>query len=321
MAAKTPKAETPKAAPIKAAAVASAPAAAAATASGTGGGAGIWGWLKWLLLGLLALLAALFLFKSCTGEGADVKKIATTTTSETASPAALVTCWNETKAKSEAACPAKPVAKNYVCWDGSNAVDAAACPDEPVTTTAEMTSPSQTQAGTTIASAAPKLSVGNATSGPVGDKMTAPSIAARICGPSANPLFDVSALTPTNVTYLGSNPQFGESTGYTPDEFFRRLQLKYRMSAQDKSFLDLMAQSLGYSAFSDMDASMFSDETIANGTSGLLGFGAQHALQYSTLNLSDTAQLKAFRVSSTNGTDVHFMKRCGNFMYVCTPQN
>jgi len=151
--------------------------------------------------------------------------------------------------------------------------------------------------------------------------MTAPSIAARICGPSANPLFDVSALTSRNVTYLGSNPQFGDSTGYTSDEFFRRLQVKYRTSPRDKSFLDLLARSLGYEAFANMDASMFSNDTLANGSSGLLGFGAQHALQYSTLNLSDTTQLDAFRVSSANGTDVHFMKRCGNFMYVCKPQN
>jgi hypothetical protein len=219
----------------------------------------------------------------------------------------------------------KPIAKDYVCWDGSNAVDAAACPAEPVTTTTATTSPSQakpqTQADTTIASAAPKLSVGNATSGPAGDKMTAPSIAARICGPSANPLFDVSAFKPTNVTYLGSNPQFGDSTGYTPDEFFRRLQVKYRTSPRDKSFLDLMARSLGHGSFANMDATMFSNDTLAQGSSGLLGFGAQHALQYSTLNLSDTTQLDAFRVSSANGTDVHFMKRCGNFMYVCTPQN
>ena len=342
MVASSSKVETPKAAPVKAAAVTSAPAAAAAAASGTGGGAGIWGWLKWLLLGLLALLAALFLFKSCAGGDSKVKTSAATT-AETASPAAMVTCWNDTKAKSETACPAKitcwdnsfatseaacpvkPIAKDYVCWDGSNAVDAGDCPVEPATTTTATISPSQTQpktqAGTTITSAAPKLSVGNATSGPFGDKMTASSIATRICGPSANPLFDVSALTPRNVTYLGSNPQFGDSTGYTSDEFFRRLQVKYRTSPRDKSFLDLLARSLGYEAFANMDASMFSNDTLANGSSGLLGFGAQHALQYSTLNLSDRSQLDAFRVSSANGADVHFMKRCGNFMYVCKPQN
>jgi hypothetical protein len=304
-----PKTGAVAAAPIEAAA----PIAAAAPAAGSSApaaGAGIWGWLKWLLLGLLGLLALLFLFRTCAGGSTDV---ATTppVVAESAAPAAvMVTCWNGSKAKddaacpakitcwddsfatSEASCPAKPVAKDYLCWDGTKAVNQTACPVKPAAKPALQTSA----------------------------KMTAPSVAGRVCGSSPNVLFDVGYSTPISVGRLGTNPQFGDSRGYTSDEFFRRLQVKYNTSPRDKSFLDLLAKSLGYGSFQNMDASMFSEDRLAQGTSGLLGFGAQHALQYSTLNVADPTDLDAFKVRSANGTDVHFMKRCGNFMYVCQPQ-
>jgi hypothetical protein len=140
-----------------------------------------------------------------------------------------------------------------------------------------------------------------------------------MCASSSNVLFDVNTSTPVSVGRLGTNPQFGNSLAYTPDEFFRRLQVKYRTSPRDKSFLDLLAKSLGHGEFANMNASMFSDDTLAQGSSGLLGFGAQHALQFSTLNLRDQTHLEAFKVQSANGTDIHFMKRCGNYMYVCQP--
>ena len=68
-----------------------------------------------------------------------------------------------------------------------------------------------------------------------------------------------------------------------------------------------------------MDASMFSNDTLPYGTSGLLGFSSQHALQFSSLDVSDSTHLEAFKVRAANGNDVHFMKRCGNYMYVCQP--
>jgi len=77
-----------------------------------------------------------------------------------------------------------------------------------------------------------------------------------------------------------------------------------------------MARSLGYGSFADMDASMFSNATINRGEKGILGFGSQHALQYSVLN-TEARDLEAFRVRAANGQDVHFMKTCGNFMYIC----
>lgn len=309
---------TPKAEP-KAAAIASAPieavapvtaTSAAPVAATTGRGAGIWGWLKWLLLALLALFAILFLLKTCVGGSKEVATAAPVVTESAAPAAVMVSCWNGSEAKDEASCPAKitcwdnsfatsdaacpvkPVAKDFECWDGTKAIGQAGCPVKPAPVSAQQTSA----------------------------KMTAPSVAGRVCGSSPSVLFDVRNSTPISVGRLGTNPQFGDSTGYTSDEFFRRLQVKYRTSPRDKSFLDLLAKSLGYGAFHDMDASMFSEDRLEQGTSGLLGFGAQHALQYSTLNVTDPTHLDAFKVRSVNGTDVHFMKRCGNFMYVCQPQ-
>ncbi len=303
------------AAPIAAAPIAKAPvvaapvmAAAAAVPAATASGGGIWGWLKWLLLALLALLAMFFLFKACVGGEKVTKAVPPVTVQETAVPAAMVACWNGTKAKDDAACPTKvtcwdssfaisdaacpvqPPAKNVACWDGSMAVDKGACP---------------------IKAAAPKVALAA--------KMTAPSISGRICGPSSNPLFDVNNMTPVNVTRLGTNPQFGDSMTLTPDGFYRKLKAAYDTDREDRLFLDLVAKSLGHGSFNNMDASMFSNDTLTNGSSGLLAFGSDHALQFSSMNMKDASHFDAFKVRSANGTDVHFMKRCGNFMYVCQP--
>ena len=320
-----PKAKPIAAAPV-AAAVAAAPVAAAIPAAASaGGGAGIWGWLKWVLMGLIALFAILFLWKSCVGGEKVVKATPVATTTKTAAPAAMVTCWNGSKAKTDqacptkitcwddsfatqqSACPVKTVVKEFVCWDGSMAIGESSCPVEPAAT--------KTPAGTTIGNTSPKTSVANATS----RNITSPSVEGRVCAPSSNVLFNVTTSTPKSVSYLGSNPQFGESLSLTPDGFYRKLATAYRTNPSDKAFLNLVARSLGYGSFRDMDASMFSNDTLANGTSGLLGFGSQHALQYSSLNVTDVTNLEAFKVRSANGTDVHFMKRCGNFMYVCQP--
>ncbi len=294
-------------------------AAPVAVAPATSGG-GIWGWLKWLLLAAAALLAMFLLFKACTGGEKTVKAAAPVETQSTAL-ANVVTCWDGSKAKDDAACPIEPPAKTFTCWDGSKAVDQYACPVDPKIEAAKAAAAKAAAAKAAVLAAAqaakpkPKATLASVTSG----KMTAPSAAGRICGPSPNVLFNVDTATPVNVTYLGSNPQFGNSLTYTPQEFFQRLQVKYNTNSDDKSFLDLLAKSLGYAAFTDMDASMFSNDSLANGSSGLLGFGPQHALQYSTLNMSDVSNLEAFKVRSANGSDVHFMKRCGNFMYVCQP--
>ena len=319
VAAPPPVAVPPVAAPVVAAAAApvaaakvAAAAPAAAVAAQTGGG--IWGWLKWLLLALLALLAMFFLFKACAGGEKAVRTTppVTTTTSPTA---ALITCWNGAKAKNEEACPAKiecwdnsfvtrqsacpvqPPAKNFECWDGSLEVNAASCPAQPVAKAPVVPTPPVE----------------------VEVKPLAPSVDGRICGFSSQPLFNVTSSRPKSVSYLGSNPQFGNSLSLTPDGFYRKLSAAYEVGGSDRAFLNLLARSLGYNSFRDMDASMFSNATLPQGTTGLLGFGSNHALQFSALDVTDPTHLEAFKIRSANGTDVHFMKRCGNYMYVCQP--
>ena len=315
--ASTPKVKPVVAAPVSAAAAPVKPIAAAAAVAATpaavAGGGGIWGWLKWVLMALIGLLAILFLMKSCVGGEKDRKTASAVTTTETAAPAAMVTCWNGSKAKNDQSCP-----KKVSCWDDSFATSLSSCPSKPVPEVKPVPAV-KTTAGTAISGTLPRVSVANATAGQANGKMSPPSVLNRVCAPSSNPLFDVSTSTPVSVGRLGTNPQFGNSLTYTPDEFFRRLQVKYRTSPRDKSFLDLMAKSLGHGKFTNMDASMFSNDTLAKGTSGLLGFGSFHAMQFSALNVSDPTHLEAFKVQSANGTDVHFMKRCGNFMYVCQP--
>ena len=295
--------------------VAAAPAPVAAAAAPIEG-AGIWGWLKWLLLALLALLAVFFLFKACAGGEKAVKDEPPITT-QTVAPAALITCWNGSKAKNDAACPSKvtcwddsfatslstcpdrPIERNFECWDGSKATNLAGCSPKPEPKAVEAPVV-KTPARTVIATPAPTVNTG------------------RFCGPSANPLFNAST-TPINVTRLGTNTQFGNSLTLSPNAFFSRLQDRYRTNSNDRAFLDFLAKSLGHGSFQNMDASMFSNDTLANGTSGVLGFGQQHAVQFSTLNVTDPTHLEAFKVRAANGTDIHFMKRCGNFMYVCQP--
>ena len=139
------------------------------------------------------------------------------------------------------------------------------------------------------------------------------------CGTSDSLLFDIPDKTPANVSYLGSNPQFGDSHALSPAEFYEKLQTRYNSSAYDASYLNYTFKALGYEGgFSDVDASVFSNDTLPYGAEGLLGYGQRHILQYSKLNVPPR-DLEAFRVRSKNGCDIHYMKTCGNYMYACNP--
>jgi len=292
------------AAPVAAAAasIPKAPVAAAAApavAAATGGGLGF---LRWLLPLLLALLAAFFLFKYC--KPAPKAPIV----------APLVSCWDGTEAENQNACPTK-----VTCWDGSNVANASACPAEPPKMVTCWDGSEVKDLSSCPAESAPEPVVEPE---PTPDPVTtfAEPVNAnisRICGPSTNVLFDVPNYSPKTVTYLGSNPQYGNSHGLTPAQFHAKLAAAHRSGGMDQAFLNLMARSLGYSHFQDMSAADFSEETLANGSKGLLGFSTSHVLQYSKIQTTDTSNLEAFRVRSLNGTDVHIMKTCGNYMYVC----
>ena len=279
--------------PVAAAPVAAAPAAAASAAKGRG-----LGFLKWLIPLLLLLLLALFGLKNCKPTPPApviIPVVSCWDGSEAETRAACptkVTCWDGSDVKNASACPAEP-APTYTCWDGSEVEPLSSCPavpapepepaPEPVTIFAE----------------------------PTGGNFS------RICGPSSNVLFDVPNYSPKTVAYLGSNPQYGNSHGYTSDQFYEMLVDAHQSGGMDQAFLNLMARSLGYSHFQDMSAANFTEDTLPNGSKGLMGFSKSHALQYSRLQVDSPRDLEAFRVRGANGTDVHIMKTCGNYMYVC----
>jgi len=183
------------------------------------------------------------------------------------------------------------------CWDGSEVKALSSCPVEPAPEPVVEPEPVTSYAEPTSAASVSNVS--------------------RLCGPSTNVLFDVPNQTPKTIGYLGSNPQYGNSHGLSPSQFHDKLVAAHRTGGMDQAFLNLMARSLGYSHFQDMSASDFTEETLANGSKGLLGVSRSHMLQYSKIQTNDPSHLEAFRVRSLNGTDVHIMKSCGNYMYVC----
>lgn len=140
----------------------------------------------------------------------------------------------------------------------------------------------------------------------------------NMCGTSNVAIFSIPANeAPKQVTRLGTMPEFGNSHGLTPTAFFEKLQARYADNETDRKYLDYLFTSMGYeNGFADADASLFSEDILPVGTSGLLGLGKQHHFEYSVLP-SQQEDREAFRILSANGSVVHFMKTCGNYFYGC----
>ncbi len=141
------------------------------------------------------------------------------------------------------------------------------------------------------------------------------------CGQSAIAIFNVPVDSePKQLSRLGTLPQFGNSHGLTPAEFFDKLTARYNDNELDKTYLDHLFQSMGYSkGWKDATSEMFSEEVLPVGTQGLMGFGQPHHYSFSILPVAEQDR-EAFRIQSANGTIVHFMKSCGNYMYACQPE-
>lgn len=122
--------------------------------------------------------------------------------------------------------------------------------------------------------------------------------------------------SPRSVDRLGTLPEFGDSHGLTPAQFYDKLARRYGADDMDRAYLDYLYRSMGYAGFSAADASQFSDVVIPAGTTGNLGFAAYHGYGHYTLNTSERDR-QAFRIQAANGCDVHFMKTCGNYFYFC----
>jgi uncharacterized protein YegP (UPF0339 family) len=276
-----------------AAAIAAPVAAAAATVPGTAaaGGMGL-GWLKWLIPLLLLILLGFFGLKGCN----DGKAAKVTAAAAQAEKLAADKAMAAKKLAAEKAAAAKKLAAEKTAAAAAAALAAA---EKAAAEVAPEPTPEPTPE-------------------PVAPKAVTANMS-RLCGASDTALFNVPTYaTPINVIRLGTYPQFGDSHGLSPRQFFDKLSNRYASNNYDRQYLNYLAKQLGYEGgFSDMSAADFSDDTLAKGAKGVLGYGEFHGMAYSQLNVRSSRDLDAFRVRAANGTDIHFMKSCGNYMYVC----
>jgi len=202
-------------------------------------------------------------------------------------PIQTQTCWDGSLIPVTSACPVQPAPQplpSVTCWDGSLVSDAAFCP---------------TQTPVVVEPIVQRANL-------------------NLCGESSVAIFNVPTnKTPKQMPRLGTMPEFGDSHGLTPNQFYEKLNARYNDNATDKAYLNYLFKSMGYSnGWADAQSYMFSEEVLPVGTRGLLGLGKQHHYEYSILPTNDRDR-QAFRIQSANGSVVHFMKTCGNYMYAC----
>jgi OmpA-OmpF porin, OOP family len=174
----------------------------------------------------------------------------------------------------------------------------------PVTTTTTTTTPTTTTPTVTTPTTVTTTTV------------TSSSSCAACNGASTDPIFTSVCVNPKKLSHLGSNPEFGNSHGLTPAQFYAKLQKAYKANKVDKDFLDRIYKAMGYSSFADAKAEHFSAVVIPQGTSGKLGYSTQHKTGCYTLPDAEKDRM-AFHIQAANGCDIHFMKTCGNHFFFC----
>ncbi len=146
---------------------------------------------------------------------------------------------------------------------------------------------------------------------------TPPPVVGCQCDSKNISIFNVPSSRAVSVDRLGTLPEFGNSHGLTPSQFYSKLSDRYSNSVVDKAYLDYVFRSMGYSGgFGAANAGLFSNVTLDRGQEGLLGFGTYHGYAHHALNTSERDR-QAFLIKAANGCDVHFMKTCGNYMFFC----
>lgn len=145
----------------------------------------------------------------------------------------------------------------------------------------------------------------------------APVVASCNCEAQTDPVFRSNSGTPKSLHRLGTNPEFGNSHGLSPAEFFAKLQTRHKENSTDRTFLDRMYKAMGYTnGFKDAKAEQFTAVELPAGTVGNIGYSATHKTLYARLD-TEGKDLMAFRIKSANGCDLHFMKTCGNHFFFC----
>ena len=213
-------------------------------------------------------------------------------------------CWDGCMALSAADCAPEPqpeVVRTAQCWDGSVVSDASQCPAQPETFSC--------WDGSLVYDRAQCPAV---------PQQTVVASAYNVCGPSPVAIFNVDGSKQAkSISRLGTLPEFGDSHELSPSQFYAKLQQRYSSNASDRAYLNYLFKSMGYEGgFRDANEFMFSEETLPAGTRGMLGIGEQHHYDYFVLDTNDRDRA-AFRIQGANGTVVHFMKTCGNYMYAC----
>jgi uncharacterized protein YegP (UPF0339 family) len=145
---------------------------------------------------------------------------------------------------------------------------------------------------------------------------TTPPPPACNCSGNADALFNIPSGEPKSLTRLGTNPEFGNSHGLTPAEFYDKLAKAAKANAVDARFLDRVFKGMGYKGFSDAKPEMFSTVTLTPGTTGNMGYSKAHKTVFARLD-TQGKDLEAFRIKAANGCDFHFMKTCGNHFFTC----
>jgi len=133
-----------------------------------------------------------------------------------------------------------------------------------------------------------------------------------------NAIFRIPAnATPRSLSRLGTNPEFGDSHALDGYGFYEKLKNAHKNSNRDRVFLDGIFQAMGYSGFADATGDMFTEVELPYGIEGNLGYSVDHKTLYAKINAKSDRDLKAFRIRSANGCDLHFMKTCGNHFFFC----
>ena len=211
--------------------------------------------------------------------------------------------------------PPPPPPQTFTCWDGVTTVtDLRSCPAQPAPPPPPPPPPPpqvQCSDGSLVSDSAfcPREVVEIA---PVVQNQY------NVCANSPVAIFDVPVnSTPKQMSRLGTLPEFGDSHGLTPSQFYEKLNSRYNSNATDKAYLNYLFKQMGYAnGWADAQPYMFSEEVLPVGTRGLLGLGKQHHFAYSVLPTSQRDR-EAFRIQSANGVVIHFMKTCGNYFYGC----